>query len=90
MRFIKTPEDAALFVRTIQEMAANPSPLPAKGKRKKKKGAGKVLLVDPKIISKGPSPDTVRLDFRHRPQCTCERCLADRAQPKRRRRNGSR
>jgi len=69
---------------TSSERAEAP---PTGGKRKKK--SGPIVLAKKNIISPGPMPDTITIDFRHHAQCPCERCVAER-QPKRRRRNGSR
>lgn len=86
MRFIKTPDQAAHLVRVLRQTAADPPP---SGKKRKNKG-GNVVLANPGIISQGPVPGTVSLDFRHHRQCSCERCQEANAPRRKKRRNGSR
>ena len=49
-----------------------------------------IRLANPKIISEGPMPGTIVLNFSHHPQCSCKVCLKKNVTRKPGRRNGSR
>ncbi len=49
-----------------------------------------IRLANPKIISEGPIPGTIVLNFSHHPQCACKVCLKKNVTRKPGRRNGSR
>ncbi|MDZ4837368.1 MAG: hypothetical protein SGJ27_26580 [Candidatus Melainabacteria bacterium] len=86
MRFLKNQAQAAHLVAILQESASKPRP----AKKGKRQSSQPVVLVNPRIIAKGPSPGTVTLDFRHHLQCGCSDCIQQRQPRKKRSRKGSR